>query len=141
MEQPEIQTIVFFDGYCGLCSHSVDFLIERDRDRKLVYSPLQGETARALLNEKQRNDLESVVVVTRDPIRGITAQFSKSDALLFASGKLGPGWSALTGILRVFPRPLRDMVYDLIARNRFKFFGKRESCRLPTTEERKLFLP
>ncbi len=141
MDQSETQTIVFFDGYCGLCSSSVDFLIERDRGRKLVYSPLQGETARSLLNEKQRNDLDSVVVITRDPLNGITAHYLKSDALLFASGKLSPGWSALAKVLRVFPRPLRDMVYDLIARNRFKLFGKRESCRLPTIEERKLFLP
>ncbi len=132
---------MFFDGYCGLCSSSVDFLIERDRDRKLVYSPLQGETARTLLDEKQRNDLESVVVVSRDSIRGITAQYSKSDALLFATSKLGSQWAALAGGLRVFPRPLRDLVYDIVARNRFKLFGKRESCRAPTAEERKLFLP
>lgn len=136
------QTIVFFDGYCGLCSGVIDFLIVRDSGRSLVYSPLQGETARALLTESERTDLDTVVVLERgNPV----VKLHKSDAVLHAVEKAGLGSKPITSVVvsvaRIFPRCFRDLVYDFVARNRFRIFGRRDSCRAPSVEERKLFLP
>lgn len=137
-ENDKPQTIVFFDGYCGLCSGFVDFLIARDKRRKLVYAPLQGETARALLSESERTDLDTVVVLERG---AQDIKFHKSDAVLLAISKASLGLSAAAKVARILPRSLRDLVYDFVAQNRFKFIGRRDSCRAPSAEERKLFLP
>ena len=132
------QTIVFFDGYCGLCSGVVDFLIARDSSRRLVYSPLQGETARKFLSESERTDLDTVVVVQPG---SPDVKLHKSDAVLYALEKASLGLAGAAKLARVFPRSFRDLVYDFVARNRFKLFGRRDSCRAPSSEERKLFLP
>lgn len=137
--------IVFFDGYCGLCSGVVDFLIERDRNRRLRYSPLQGETAKIKLEAADIEDLDTVVVVrnlsafdesTKDP-----QTFRKSAAVLEALKELGGLYALSAKIGGLFPRILRDAAYDVIAKNRFKIFGRRDSCRAPTKDERDLFLP
>lgn len=140
-------TIVFFDGYCGLCSGVVDFLIARDKNRTLRYSPLQGETARARLSESERTDLDTVVVITADG-----RKLYKSDAILETLAALGSkssehgNFEAIAlGIFakfaRFIPRRIRDLIYDLIAKNRFRLMGRRDTCRLPTREEQSLFLP
>lgn len=141
MNDIEHKTIVFFDGYCGLCSGVVDFLISRDVNRKLTYSPLQGETAQMILSERQRSDLDTIVVVARDEKTGATKHLEKSDAVLEALAQVGSIWTAVSILARIFPRSFRNIIYDLVAKNRFKIFGRRESCRLPSPEERKLFLP
>lgn len=129
------QKIIFFDGYCGLCNGVVDFMIERDPDQALHYAPLQGETARSLLTEAERNDLDSVVFVDE------SMKYHKSEAVLRALSYLSQDWAALTRAARAIPRPIRDLIYDLVAKNRFKLFGRRESCRAPSEAERKIFLP
>lgn len=134
------KTIVFFDGYCGLCSGVVDYLMARDLNRKLVYAPLQGETADRVLTEAERSDLDTVIVV-RDAGLPSMVKLRKSDAVLEAASLLSPDFAALAKSAKVFPRALRDMVYDTVARNRFRLFGRRDSCRAPNAEERALFLP
>lgn len=139
--------IVFFDGYCGLCSGVVDFLIERDTHRYLRYSPLQGATAQAKLEASDIQDLDTVIVVREASTAGVTsgsttsATFRKSTAIFEALKTLGGGYAFLARVLEVFPLALRDAAYDLIAKNRFRIFGRRDSCRAPTKEERELFLP
>lgn len=128
-------TTVFFDGVCGLCNGFVDFLVQRDRGRRLRYAPLQGTTAAqlALLQQLPR-DLDSVVVVEGTRMR------VKSDAALHVLAQLGGAWRAAT-LLRVIPRLVRDGVYDVIARNRYGWFGRRETCRIPAPDEAPWFLP
>ena len=133
-----MQIIVFFDGFCGLCSQTVDFLIARDKAGRLRYSPLQGETAKRLLTETERPDLDTAIVVIESAAG--TKKHKKSDAILLALSELSD-WKFIASALRFIPRPIRNMAYDLIARNRFKLFKKRDTCRIPSANERQRFLP
>ena len=126
-------SVVFFDGVCNLCNRIVDFLIRRDKKRVLRYAPLQGAAARELLDPAMVADLPSVAFKDK------SGAYQRSTAVLRAAAKLGGIWSLSLGLL-IIPRPIRDWVYNWIARNRYKWFGKRDSCRLPTPEERAMFL-
>jgi predicted DCC family thiol-disulfide oxidoreductase YuxK len=132
--KPDAEFIVFFDGVCGLCSKSVDWLMERDQNRKIVFAPLQGETAKKLLDEKDRIDLDTVIAWERGKV------FRRSEAVFKAVQLLGPGWNLLVAVLHFIPVQIRDVVYRAVAANRYPIFGKSETCRLPTPEERSRFL-
>jgi predicted DCC family thiol-disulfide oxidoreductase YuxK len=127
--------IVFFDGVCVLCNGFVDRVLRADREGKLRFAPLQGETARALL-PPLGDDPERWSVLYLDE-EGL---HERSDVSLRVWRRLG-GAYRLLALLRFVPRPLRDAVYRLIARNRYRWFGKREACRLPTPAEAERFLP
>lgn len=129
-EQPPI---VFFDGVCGLCNRFVDFLIRKDRAEVLRFSPLQGETARQVLGAPGEASMNSVVLVEGDRV------FVKSTAALRIFCRLGGVWSLLW-IFRWVPVPVRDGVYEWIAKNRYRLFGKKDTCRIPSPEERARFL-
>lgn len=124
-------TLVFFDGVCGLCNGFVDFLVRHDGSRALRFAPLQGTTA-AQFEPLPRN-LDSVVVVDGDRV------LVKSDAAIMALSRLGGMWRLCT-VARIVPRGVRDATYDVIARNRYAWFGKHEACRIPTPEESAWFL-
>jgi predicted DCC family thiol-disulfide oxidoreductase YuxK len=125
--------VVFFDGVCGLCNKTVDFLIKWDEDRVLRYAPLQGYTARRLLTKLQVEDLDSVVYY-RDG-----KYLVRSTAVLRLLLDVG-GWWKLLSIFLIMPAFVRDAVYYFIANRRYKWFGKSDTCRMPTPEERTLFL-
>lgn len=130
--------IIFFDGICGLCNGFVDFVIAQDKEHVFRFSPLQSEFASRTLPPQIREDiqngkLDSICVYKNGQI------LQKSDAVLSVLGEL-PGIFSLLKFCRFIPRGLRDFVYDFVAKNRYKFFGKKDSCRLPSAEERKLFL-
>lgn len=136
LDQPttEPEFILFFDGVCGLCNTSVDWLLVRDRDQKIIFSPLQGETAARLLPREDRENLDTVIAWDRGKL------YRRSEAVFRAVQLLGPGWNLLIAILNFIPAPIRDIVYRAVAANRYPVFGKRETCRLPTKDERKRFL-
>ncbi len=126
--------VIYFDGVCHLCNRLVDFVIRRDRQRRYRFASLQGETAhRRLPPALIAPNLETIVLE-----RGGELRFRSDAAIAILSG-LGGAWRAV-GALRVFPRALRDWGYNWIARNRFRWFGRRASCRVPTFQERALFL-
>ena len=127
-----VAKVVLFDGVCGMCNRSVDFLMSIDSRNLLLFSPLQGEFA-AKEAKEETADLSTVVFYDD----GILHR--RSGAVLRILGQLGGMWSSAY-LLLVVPAPVRDWVYGLIARNRYKFFGKREACRMPTKEEREKFL-
>lgn len=139
-ESEHRQPILFFDGVCGLCNRFVDFMLRADSQHRFRYAPLQGETARRLLGMddeaegRQAVDPRSFIFLDTD------RRFEQSHAVLHAMIRLGGAWR-LIAVLYVFPRPLRDFVYRIVARNRYRWFGRREECRLPTPEERDRFLP
>lgn len=139
---PTVRRVVFFDGVCGLCDRSVRFLIARDHERILRYAPLQGETAAAepALSALRRGggpELESVLYVRG---AGDAAEvFARSDAALAILHDLGGIWRVLSWA-RWIPRPIRDWVYNFVARNRYRWFGRFDSCRLPSPDEAELFL-
>ncbi|HEX9895259.1 MAG TPA: DCC1-like thiol-disulfide oxidoreductase family protein [Gemmatimonadales bacterium] len=126
--------IVYFDGVCGLCNRFVDFLLRHDRHHRLRFAPLQGRTAAERLGKTKGIDPTTIVLEAEGRM------LDRSSAVLGVFHHLGGGWRA-TGLLRVVPRRLRDLIYDWIARHRYGWFGKREVCRLPTAEERSGFLP
>ena len=136
--------IVYYDGLCGLCDGFARFVVARDRLGRYRFAPLQGETARTRLGSDLQLDALRTVMLEDDPALrpiGTTEGIRvKSDAVLAILAGLGHGWGVVR-VLRIFPRPIRDWVYDFIARHRFRWFGKREECRVPTREERDRLLP
>ena len=127
--------VVFFDGYCGLCNGFVDFCLKNDTQRVLRFSPLQGTSAKNVLSEAEILDISSIIVFSRNSVK-----LYKSEAVFCVLEELGGFWKLLVLIGRIFPRFIRDSVYDFIAKNRYSFFGKRDTCRLPTPEERAQFV-
>ena len=127
--------ILFFDGVCGLCNRFVDLLLKADSRDRFRYAPLQGKTAQGMPGLRDRiGDPQSFVYLEKDRL------YDQSNAVLLALRRLGGAWR-LIAVLYVFPRPLRDFVYHIVARNRYRWFGKRDDCRLPTPEEQEWFLP
>ena len=133
------QSIIFFDGICGLCNSTVDFVLREDREQTFLFSPLQGETFRLVASDHPVTaKADSIFVLKRVTEQEILLQ--KSDAILDIFDNL-PRYRWLARIGQIFPGPIRDAVYLLIASTRYMIWGKRASCRLPTPEERTRFLP
>jgi predicted DCC family thiol-disulfide oxidoreductase YuxK len=115
--------ILFYDGHCALCHRAVKFVLKHDRSGSAFrFAPLQGSTFESRVLPEQRATLpDSVVVLT-----ATGSLLVRSDAFLHILRRLGRGWRFLAGALVVIPRPVRDLVYDFIARIRYRVFGKRE---------------
>ncbi|MGQ0635045.1 MAG: thiol-disulfide oxidoreductase DCC family protein [Planctomycetaceae bacterium] len=128
------EAIVFFDGVCGLCNYWVDFVLTRDRQARFRFSPLQGELARERLHIRPEEPLNSIVLVDSSGICRKSAAVAR-----ILRGLPGP-WPIAGWLLWVIPRPLRDLGYDFVARNRYRWFGQKEACRLPSPAERERFV-
>lgn len=130
--------IVFYDGVCGLCDRTVQFLVGIDTHDVLHFAQLQGETAKRYVPEDGPSpiDKKSVIYVREN---GATVVSYRSDAILSILSDLGGFWR-LVSFARIVPRSLRHAVYNWIARNRYRWFGKYDACRIPGPEERKKFL-
>jgi predicted DCC family thiol-disulfide oxidoreductase YuxK len=127
--------VIYFDGYCGLCDRLVRFVLPRDRRRRYHFAPLQGTTARdRLAGAGDPQDSDTVILDDEGTLR------IRSDAALAIVAGLGGVWQS-AALLRLIPRPLRDAIYDWIARHRFRWFGRRNACRVPGPEEHERFLP
>ncbi|MCO6494458.1 MAG: DUF393 domain-containing protein [Bacteroidetes bacterium] len=132
------KTIIFFDGVCNLCNSSVQFIIKRDIKNKFLFSALQSDTTEQLFKNfnyvvPKTNSPESIVILTKGKF------LDKSSAVLTIAGQLGKGWQ-LFQIFWVFPKPIRDSIYLFVARNRYKWFGKKEACMIPTPELKAKFI-
>lgn len=127
--------ILFYDGVCGLCDRLVQFVLRHDRRHRFRFAALQSDAATQTLGHfgKDPEDLDTVYVVADG------ALLSKSRAIFYVLRELGLPWS-LVAVFRVLPRTLTDWFYDRVARNRYRIWGKRDSCRLPTADERARFL-
>lgn len=125
---------VLFDGYCGLCNRFVDFLLRHDRGRRLRMAPLSGTTATRLAPGRAGGAPDSVVYVVGGRV------LARSDAAIAALSQLGGLWS-FVAVLGLVPRWLRDRIYDMVAVRRYRWFGQRDSCRLPGPGEQAWFLP
>jgi predicted DCC family thiol-disulfide oxidoreductase YuxK len=125
--------IIFFDGHCGLCNKFVNFMIKADRKGVFKFSPLQSEFAKQNLMPSDVEDLKSVVVL----IDG--QSFRKAEGVFKALCTVGGIWK-LSLILGWLPSDVLNLSYDLVAENRYQIFGRSETCRLPTPEERNRFI-
>lgn len=128
--------ILFFDGVCNLCNSWVDYVIRRDKDRVFRFASLQGETARKMVPDYAKpGDLSTLVLLDEK------GQHIRSTAALRMMRRLGGFSGGLATVLLAIPRPIRDLGYRVVAANRYRLFGQKDSCRLPTPQERALFLP
>ncbi|MBL7556531.1 MAG: DUF393 domain-containing protein [Bdellovibrionaceae bacterium] len=126
--------ILFFDGYCSLCNYLVDWGMARDKREVILFSSLQGETAKKVIPQYILSDSDTVVY-WRD-----NRTYERSSAILYLLGDIGWPWKAAL-IFFVVPRFLRDTIYQWVSRNRYRFFKKQSTCRMPTTEEKTRLLP
>lgn len=131
--QPE--AIILFDGICNLCSGSVQFVIKRDPAAYFKFASLQSAFGQQQLQKfgLDRESFQSIIL-----IRG-NHYDQRSNAALEIARKLKGGWPLLYGF-KILPRFLRDSVYNLISRNRYKLFGKKDACWIPTPELKSRFL-
>lgn len=127
--------IILFDGICNFCNGVVQFLIRRDRHDYFRYCPLQSPKGQALLKQFDLKTTSSQSVVLIENGKA----WQKSDAFYHMMKRLPGGWKIFYLII-IIPRFIRDGVYEFISRNRYKWFGKRETCMIPTPEQRKKFL-
>ncbi len=127
--------VILFDGVCNLCNTFVQFIIKHDKKDKFSFAPLQSNYAIETLKKSNlnTNQLQSVVFIANQRI------YTKSNAALQIAKHLGGLWS-LFGCLNIFPLKLRDAVYNYVAINRYKWFGKKQSCMVPTPNLQNKFL-
>lgn len=125
--------IVFFDGVCNLCNNSVQWIIRHDPAGLFLFAPLQGSTAKSILTEAQLKAVDSIVYLNGNKVH------VKSSAALRILGKMRFPYN-LALVFLIVPTFIRNAVYDFVARNRYKWFGKQEACMLPTPELKRRFL-
>tara|TARA_B100000945_G_C20184288_1_gene503851 strand:+ start:283 stop:681 length:399 start_codon:yes stop_codon:yes gene_type:complete len=127
--------IILFDGVCNLCNGAINFIIKHDPKGIFKFASLQGETGKQLLAQHNIDpqETDSIVLIDNDQVS------VKSSAALRIAKNLNQGYPLLFGFM-IIPTFIRNGVYDFIAANRYKWFGKKESCMLPTPELRTRFL-
>jgi len=132
---PEGKSLLLFDGVCNLCNGFVQFLIKRDPDARFVFASLQSELGQSILKQigLPTRELKSVILVRNDRV------YTRSDVPLQVSRHMKGLWPLLYAFV-IIPGPLRDAIYDWIARNRYHWFGKKEQCMIPTPELKERFL-
>ena len=136
MEIPENKKIILFDGVCNLCNNAIQFIIKHDQKDVFRYASLQSELGQSLVKERglDPDDIDSIMLI--EP--GV-AYYRKSTAALEISRDLKGGYSLLKNFL-FLPEGLRDSIYDFVASNRYKWFGKKDNCMIPSPELKSKFL-
>ena len=132
--------IFLFDGVCGLCSKFVQFVLPKDQENKFQFASLQSSFATELLKRYNINpkDLNSFYVVADYDLPSQRV-LSKSDAAAFVLSNLDGPWSMLS-LIKHLPKALRNWGYDLVAKNRYQIFGKKDSCQLPSESTKGRFI-
>jgi len=126
------KNIVFFDTSCLLCSRFVNILLKYDKG-KLYYSGFEGEAAAELLPKRLLLEPQSIVVSQQGLL------YYRSKAIFYIIKQLGFPWTLLN-LFRIFPRYINDGLYNLVSRNRYVWFGKSDTCYLPTEEQKSKFI-
>ena len=123
------QSIILFDGVCNLCNGFVNFLIPRDKENRFQFGSLQSDKVKELLKQYHysADDISTVLLLENRQL------YSQSTAVLRNARKMNGAWPLRYGFM-IIPRPIRDFLYNLIARNRYSLFGKKDSCMMPTPE-------
>jgi len=135
MNKNENKKIVLFDGVCNLCSKSVQFILKRDKKNQFLFGSLQGKTGQDYLRKFNlpANTFNSFMLVEDDTL------YARSAAALRMLKHLGGGWSLLYAFI-IVPKFIRDAIYNLVAKNRYKWFGKKDECWIPTPALKAKFL-
>ena len=129
------QSIILFDGVCNLCNGVVSFVIKRDKKNSLQFAPLQSETAYVLLSKYKMytQEMQSFIFIENGKVD------TQSTAALRVCRHLSGAWPALYTLI-IIPSFIRNSIYKWIAKNRYKWFGKKDECMIPTPELRAKFL-
>ena len=142
MQQTSPQLLVLYDGHCGFCDHTVQWLLEHDKKQLLTFAPLQGETAQEIVQANSfLQNVDSIVFVeqgTQTSIESVVSIYST--AVLRIAGYLGYPWKLLLVFL-LLPRLFRDPFYKVFAKYRFRVFGRLDTCRIPDAKDMSRFLP
>jgi len=128
--------LILFDGVCNLCNSSVQFVIKHDKKNRFLFAPLQGEVGRQIIELYKIDTSKVDSIILYIPEKGT---FSKSTAALKTTSKLGFPIN-LASIFLIVPAFIRNWVYDFIAKHRYKWFGRKESCMIPSPELKNRFL-
>ncbi len=135
MNKTESQKIILFDGVCNLCNGAVTFIIKRDPKSTFKFAALQSDIGQVLTAEHgiDTSKTDSIILVDNKKV------YIKSTAALRIAKNLNGGYPLLYGFI-IIPTVVRNWVYDWIAKNRYKWFGQKESCMIPTPELKSRFL-
>lgn len=132
----ENKKIILFDGVCNLCNGAIQFIIKRDKKDNFRYAPLQSAIGRKFLQERNIDTSEIDSIILIEP--GV-AYYTKASAALKIGQNFGGVWS-LVQVFEWIPESISNFFYDIIAKNRYKWFGKKEACMIPTPELKAKFL-
>lgn len=133
-QKSEEKVIVFYDGVCNLCNGFVRFVSKRDSNHKILFCPLQDGAAQEVRKElSQEQDITTVIALWKGKY------YLYSDVTFLICSTLGSYWYLLMP-LKFIPRPMRNYVYNWVARNRYNWFGKNEVCEMLGEEERERFV-
>ena len=129
------QRVILFDGVCNFCNSAVNFVIKRDKGSKIKFSPIQSSHGQRIIKEHDfhLNDLSSFIFIEKG------ALYTRSTAALKVCKYLGGAWPIAYGFI-IVPKFIRDGIYNLIAKNRYKWFGQKDECMVPTPDIKKRFL-
>ncbi len=133
---PKHKQLILFDGVCNLCNTSVLYVIKRDKKDRFMFAPLQSHIGQQLINEYDIDTSKTDSILLYHPEKGM---FYKSTAALKIASHLGLPTNLLSLFL-IFPAFIRNWFYDYIAKNRYKWYGKKEACMIPTPELKSKFL-
>jgi predicted DCC family thiol-disulfide oxidoreductase YuxK len=142
--------LVIFDGHCGFCNRSVRWFLTRDRNDRLRFVASESPKVAPILARREITQTDrglasttlapSTILVIRNPERPGEQVLVRSNAAIAMLGELPRPWPNIAAVMRCIPRPLRDLGYRLIARFRYRIWGRLETCPIPTAQERMRFL-
>ena len=127
--------IILFDGVCIFCNRTINIILKYDKHAYFQFAASQSNAAMGVMQEfgLEENAMASVILIDQEKV------YTKTDAVIQIANRLS-GWPKLFRLLKFIPKPIRDLAYDLIAKNRYALFGKRASCRIPDASIRHRFL-
>ncbi|WP_426432459.1 thiol-disulfide oxidoreductase DCC family protein [Winogradskyella sp. HB-48] len=134
---PNNKQLILFDGVCNLCNNSVLYVIKRDKKDKFLFAPLQGEVGKSISSQFQIDTTKIDSILLYNPAK--KKVYSKSTAALQVAKQLNFPTKLMTVFL-IIPTFIRNLVYDFVAKNRYKWFGKKDACMIPTPELKAKFL-
>ncbi|EDM43100.1 hypothetical protein SCB49_12784 [unidentified eubacterium SCB49] len=135
MQQKQSHNIILFDGVCNLCNTSINFVIKHDKNDRFKFAALQEEPGISLLKQYDidTSNTDSIILIENNKA------YVKSTAALRVARKLSGAWPLLFGFI-IIPTFIRNWVYDFVAKNRYKWYGKKDSCMIPTPALKSKFL-
>lgn len=127
--------LLFYDGHCALCNGAVNFILKRDKKTRFRFAPIQGTTIESLYKEHpELQEIDSLILISGQKI------YIRSDAAIEIATIIGGGWKLMRAF-RIIPAFIRNWLYDGIARVRYRWFGRYDTCPMPPSEWRDRFLP